>query len=221
MSAADNNSEHHRLTMDPVRLQALASTITMPSTGDIQSMHSETHPLMSITTIQDPFTNTTSLLKDRDSVMSPADLSPALDEKSREPSISDAFCPICNQRLPEPKETYTVPFKKLKPRFVRQIKKLYPNRNIKSSARICIKDLHFVLQKRIDDLLQEDQSQFSKLQEDAMKNMGQFEYQEHTWQVQFEKGRTFGEKAADAVAKFGGSWKFVLSLIGFLAVWMT
>ena len=31
---------------------------------------------------------------------------------------------------------------------------------------------------------------------------------------------TFGQKAADAVAKFAGSWAFIFSFIGVMAVWM-
>ncbi len=31
---------------------------------------------------------------------------------------------------------------------------------------------------------------------------------------------TFGQKAADAVAKFAGSWAFIFSFIGIMAVWM-
>lgn len=31
---------------------------------------------------------------------------------------------------------------------------------------------------------------------------------------------TFGEKISDNVAKFGGSWKFIILFIAFMAVWM-
>lgn len=31
---------------------------------------------------------------------------------------------------------------------------------------------------------------------------------------------TFGQKAADAVAKFAGSWAFIFSFIGVMVVWM-
>jgi uncharacterized membrane protein len=33
-------------------------------------------------------------------------------------------------------------------------------------------------------------------------------------------GRTTGERVADDVAKFGGSWPFIFSLLGFIALWM-
>ncbi len=35
-----------------------------------------------------------------------------------------------------------------------------------------------------------------------------------------EKTATFGQKAADAVAKFAGSWAFIFSFIATMAIWM-
>jgi uncharacterized membrane protein len=32
--------------------------------------------------------------------------------------------------------------------------------------------------------------------------------------------RTFGERVSDGVAKFGGSWKFIFTGMGIIAVWM-
>ncbi len=32
--------------------------------------------------------------------------------------------------------------------------------------------------------------------------------------------RTFGQKAADALTKFAGSWTFIISLLAFMAIWM-
>lgn len=39
-------------------------------------------------------------------------------------------------------------------------------------------------------------------------------------QSQFNKPPTFGEKCADNVAKFGGSWPFLGWLFVFLAAWI-
>ncbi|RLG16426.1 hypothetical protein DRN69_00850 [Candidatus Pacearchaeota archaeon] len=39
--------------------------------------------------------------------------------------------------------------------------------------------------------------------------------------LNFRKPRTFGQKAADALTKWAGSWAFIISFLIFLAVWMT
>ncbi|KAI9360425.1 hypothetical protein DFJ73DRAFT_757349 [Zopfochytrium polystomum] len=129
-------------------------------------------------------------------------------------------CSLCDRPLPRPIESQTVEIQGLKPRFLRELKRMYPLRVFHKLDRICVKDLHILLQKRIDKLLEEDQTELSRLQDDAMKNLGAYEQQEQNWQKQFETGWTIWEKAADLVAKFGGSWRFIFSLLGFLACWM-
>lgn len=36
----------------------------------------------------------------------------------------------------------------------------------------------------------------------------------------FEDSRTFGERVADAIARFGGSWPFIFIFLGFIGAWM-
>ncbi len=40
-------------------------------------------------------------------------------------------------------------------------------------------------------------------------------------QQQWDKKITFGQKVADSVARFGGSWVFILSFIAMMVIWMT
>ncbi|KAI9341929.1 hypothetical protein BDR26DRAFT_859808 [Obelidium mucronatum] len=129
------------------------------------------------------------------------------------------LCAICEKPLPKPIETQTLLIKGIKPRFLREIKKIYPLKTFHQHDRICIKDVHSVMQSRIEQLLETDQSEFARLQDDAMKNLGTFELEEQNWQKQFEQGWTMGEKAADLVARFGGSWKFIGVLLSLLALW--
>lgn len=35
-----------------------------------------------------------------------------------------------------------------------------------------------------------------------------------------EKPATFGERLSDQIAEFGGSWRFILSFLGFMAIWI-
>ncbi len=39
--------------------------------------------------------------------------------------------------------------------------------------------------------------------------------------VEIEETLRFGDRVADKVAEFGGSWKFIFSFLGFMATWMT
>ncbi|KAJ3332990.1 hypothetical protein HDU76_012333 [Blyttiomyces sp. JEL0837] len=140
---------------------------------------------------------------------------------SNQKHVSVGTCAVCGRVLPQPIATQTVEVKALKPRFQRELKKAFPLRDFQATSRICVKDLHYVMQKRIDELLEEDQTQLAQLQDNAMRNLGEYEQQEQNWQKQFEKGWTFGEKAADLVARFGGSWRFIGCLLTGLALWAT
>ncbi|KAJ3068711.1 hypothetical protein HDU98_008153 [Podochytrium sp. JEL0797] len=128
-------------------------------------------------------------------------------------------CAICDAPLPQPFETQTVEVGTLKPRFLRELKKMFPLRQFPANARVCTKDLAMLLQTRIESLLDTDQRELGKLQNDAMKNLGEYEQTEQNWQKQFEMGWTIGEKMADGVARFGGSWKFIGALVSFLMTW--
>lgn len=43
------------------------------------------------------------------------------------------------------------------------------------------------------------------------------DFLDHTYKTR----RTFGEKAADWISKWAGSWIFIISFFGFLVLWMT
>ncbi|KAJ3194520.1 hypothetical protein HK101_002535 [Irineochytrium annulatum] len=134
-------------------------------------------------------------------------------------SADESRCPICSQALPKPLETQTLQIRHLKPRFLRELKRVYPYIIFHPSSRICVKDLHVALQSRIEQLLELDQTELTRLLDDAMRNLGEYEQQEGNWQKQFESGWTMGEKAADLVARFGGSWRFIGYLLSFLGAW--
>jgi uncharacterized membrane protein len=52
-----------------------------------------------------------------------------------------------------------------------------------------------------------------------MRDLQVYEMEADEWQKQFEQQRSFGERMADNVAKFGGSWPFLISLFSFICFW--
>ncbi|KAJ3076856.1 hypothetical protein HDU98_011717 [Podochytrium sp. JEL0797] len=130
------------------------------------------------------------------------------------------ICAICDKPLPLPIETQTVEIGTLKPRFLRELQKMYPLRQLTGTQRVCSRDLAVLMQSRIDTLMEQDQSGLARLQDEAMKNLGEYEHNEQHWQRQFDLDFTFGERCADVVARFGGSWKFIGILVSFLAAWL-
>ncbi|WP_057768339.1 DUF1003 domain-containing protein [Lactobacillus selangorensis] len=90
----------------------------------------------------------------------------------------------------------------------------------KNSSFICLKDLQQVrlseMQSMIDQDLQVDKEINSKLE----KKLSEQTYQVRNINDTVDQQLTSGQKLADAVAKFGGSWAFIVTFVIVLIVWM-
>ena len=77
-----------------------------------------------------------------------------------------------------------------------------------------------MIKKKLDQLLLTENEQLKKLHEIVVNSL---EEEKLLSQKRFELDEInppFSSRIADSVASFGGSWKFILSFIALLAVWM-
>ncbi|KAJ3229538.1 hypothetical protein HDU78_008985 [Chytriomyces hyalinus] len=203
-------SDSFLVTKDGVVMDIQSSPSLHSSTVFANALHTSASPVPSETETQTP-------TQGHSSTHSQA---PTPNQSNSPTSAStQTVCPVC--QVPVSTQTQWIEIGTLKPRFIRALKKKYPLRAFPPTHRICTRDLYQLMQARIDALLEEDQQQLSKLQSSAMKHLGEHEHHELNWQRQFEHGWTFGERCADMVAQFGGSWRFIWSLLGFLFAWGT
>lgn len=70
---------------------------------------------------------------------------------------------------------------------------------------------------RVAKIKEKQQNEFHKLREIK----GSKELQTVNVNKEFSKHNTLGNRVADRVAKFGGSWSFIIIFVLFLVVWMT
>ncbi|KAJ3318780.1 hypothetical protein HDV06_007031 [Boothiomyces sp. JEL0866] len=117
------------------------------------------------------------------------------------------------------KKTGLTLISQLKPKIVKLLQNDYGETNVLPNSYVCSHHLTKAMQDRVDALLEEDKNQISKLQEDAMRNLEQYELDEKNWKEKFEIRGNFGERAADFVASFGGSWRFLGYLLLLLLIW--
>ena len=73
----------------------------------------------------------------------------------------------------------------------------------------------------VEELLREEHGEFTELDRQVTESIANQDTIAENVEEEFESERTFGERAADILAKFGGSWSFLISFSAFLAVWMT
>jgi uncharacterized membrane protein len=86
---------------------------------------------------------------------------------------------------------------------------------------ICDEDLARFRRRYVENLLEEERGELSDLDQKVLDSFekGTLTVQTSSADVT-ERKSSFGEKVADKVASFGGSWTFILSFLGILIVWM-
>ncbi len=86
---------------------------------------------------------------------------------------------------------------------------------------ICDEDLARFRRRYVENLLEEERGELSSLDQKVLDS-----FEKGTLTVQTstagegDRKSSFGERVADKVASFGGSWTFILSFIAILVIWM-
>jgi uncharacterized membrane protein len=94
------------------------------------------------------------------------------------------------------------------------------NPNWSQEGYICFSDLSQYRTEYIKNLLKEEKGELSSIENEVIDSLKKHEMLSQNINKQFEKELTFGEKIADKVAEFGGSWRFIISFGTFLVVWI-
>ncbi|KRL05451.1 DUF1003 domain-containing protein [Liquorilactobacillus oeni] len=85
---------------------------------------------------------------------------------------------------------------------------------------ICSEHLvHYRLQ-RMDQMIAKDYRQNHRINQKLTRVMEKDAYEVIDVQKQLENSLTFGQRVADAVARFGGSWPFIISFVSLMVLWI-
>ena len=100
--------------------------------------------------------------------------------------------------------------------LVEQIKEQY--KNVKPSSFICLSDLQHIRLSNLERTINEDLESNRKINANLEKNLNSNHYVvKNTNNMKLTKG----QKIADALAKYAGSWGFIIAFCIFLFVWMS
>jgi len=86
--------------------------------------------------------------------------------------------------------------------------------------RICNTDLNQFRADQVARLLADEKGELSVLEEDVLRAIREQEILTENVNQEFDEALTFGDSISDKIAKFGGSWKFILSFGGILIAWI-
>ncbi|MBS7543523.1 DUF1003 domain-containing protein [Ancylobacter oerskovii] len=72
----------------------------------------------------------------------------------------------------------------------------------------------------IAETLQAERGDLSQIERDVIESLTHHETLAANVEEELDEGRSLGERAADVIASFGGSWTFIIGFCSLLVVWM-
>ncbi|MCX6127358.1 MAG: DUF1003 domain-containing protein [Proteobacteria bacterium] len=124
-------------------------------------------------------------------------------------------CQVCRQ---EKSANEILPASLVRAPLIEVLKKSNPNWS--SDGYICNTDLNHVRNIYVEQLLQSEKGELSKLESDVVENIKRQELVTENVETAMERQLTLGERMADSIASFGGSWWFLSLFALVLFVWI-
>jgi uncharacterized membrane protein len=125
------------------------------------------------------------------------------------------LCQICKVQK---KRSETIPAELIREPIVETIRKTYPDWS--SSGFICISDLNQFRANYVKNVLEKEKGEISTIEEQVIRSVKENELLSKNINTEFEQKLTFGERLADKIADFGGSWNFIIIFGGILLLWV-
>jgi uncharacterized membrane protein len=129
--------------------------------------------------------------------------------------MNPSICAICNKSI-EPADLRRG--ETLTNAVFTFIKKAHPN--FEHDSLICNEDVNKLKREYLEKMILHDSQQLSHLEKDVLKAIQNDELISENISNTAKESLTLGQKVADQIAKFGGSWTFIISFFSFILIWM-
>ncbi|AOO81257.1 DUF1003 domain-containing protein [Bosea vaviloviae] len=106
----------------------------------------------------------------------------------------------------------------LRPTLAEHIRRDFPE--LEDHSLISVKELARYRTRYVEEILREEHGEYSDLDREVAESIARQETIAENIEDDFEEHRTLGERLSDGLAKFGGSWSFLISFGMVLVVWM-
>ncbi len=124
-------------------------------------------------------------------------------------------CSICQKKIAQ---SQGVPVTALRPALLDHLQKTHPE--WVAEGFICHQDLVKYRSEQMRQILEGGKGKFSNLEADVARSLKDDELISRKLMEEPEGDYTFGQKMADGVARFGGSWSFLIAFAFFLMLWI-
>ncbi len=85
---------------------------------------------------------------------------------------------------------------------------------------ICRSDLNKYREKYVHTLLETETGELTSLEQEVLKSLKDHDLLAKNVESEFDQEWSFGERLADRIATFGGSWTFLICFGVFLGIWI-
>ncbi|WP_057766405.1 DUF1003 domain-containing protein [Companilactobacillus tucceti] len=125
------------------------------------------------------------------------------------------ICVICNNRFSVTEGLF---IRDLSPKLKNSIYEKIPN--AKTSSFVCLKDIQKTRLSQMEDMIEKDLQKDRMMNEALQKELAKDNYVTRNINDTMHGKLTKGQKLADIVARFGGSWGFIITFTIILVIWM-
>jgi uncharacterized membrane protein len=132
--------------------------------------------------------------------------------KNREKTFA---CQICRK---EKRMGEVVPAELVRDSIIQTIRKSHPDWS--ADGFICLPDLNRFRAEHVGKVLETEKGEVAELELQVINSLKEQELFAHNMNVEYDTRRTFGERLADRIAEFGGSWGFILLFGAVLFTWI-
>lgn len=128
---------------------------------------------------------------------------------------SSSTCDVCHRAFPADD---VFPASLVRDPVADLIRRDHPDWNERS--RICLTDLNRYRSEYVRQSLEDERGELTTLEQQVVESLHEHELLAANVNQEFDQRTTFGERIADKVADFGGSWTFIIFFGTVLAVWI-
>lgn len=135
---------------------------------------------------------------------------------SQKKTKQKAVCQVCGKTFDS---LMLYPAELIRPGLVSFIKE--SNTDWDEHGYICLNDLHKFRVRYVEDLMIKDLGETEELENEVINSLKEHEIISKNVNSEFEEKANFGERLADSIAAFGGSWTFIILFMFILASWIS
>jgi uncharacterized membrane protein len=124
-------------------------------------------------------------------------------------------CQVCHQSI-RARDAFPTDF--LRPAMLELIRKDHPE--FGPGNYICHTDLNRYRAAYVEDALEAEKGELSQLEQDVIDSLNKQDLIAENLNAEFDRELTIGERMADRLADFGGSWGFIACFALAMAAWI-